>query len=236
MKLALAVILLYVATLAIFVVLHRRLRVRLKALEDELRRADASSVDVLRHFRHDVLNHVQVISGWLQLGRPERAMDYIAEARRRVEEEGEVLKLGVPSLARKLLAERMRLHAAGTTFMISGTPELDQDLGGLDDMLLQLVRASAEVVRRAAPAGERSLRLLVDRDGDRVLFSLLSEPEVTRGALLEQLGRDPAAEAGRTWREWTAWLAGSGGVLIWSPSEPRPSLVQISWPLLRSAS
>lgn len=47
---------------------------------------------LLRNQRHGFLNHLQVISGWLQLGKTDRAVQYINRAAARMEEEGQALR------------------------------------------------------------------------------------------------------------------------------------------------
>ncbi len=41
--------------------------------------AQAESVEIVRRYRHRYANHLQVISGWLQLGHSERAEQYLME-------------------------------------------------------------------------------------------------------------------------------------------------------------
>ena len=45
-------------------------------------------VTALRRLRHRQANHMQVIDGWLQLGRTERAAEYVREASVRIGQEG----------------------------------------------------------------------------------------------------------------------------------------------------
>ncbi|MDN5347286.1 MAG: hypothetical protein PWP65_850 [Clostridia bacterium] len=54
---------------------------------------------LLRAQRHSFLNHLQVISGFLQLGKPERALDYLKEVQLELENWGRIMRLKVPEVA-----------------------------------------------------------------------------------------------------------------------------------------
>ncbi|HHP51706.1 MAG TPA: hypothetical protein ENM97_08280 [Moorella mulderi] len=53
----------------------------------------------LRWQRHDYLNHLQVISGYLQLGKAEQALAYLQGVLKEMEELGKLMRLKSPSLA-----------------------------------------------------------------------------------------------------------------------------------------
>lgn len=54
---------------------------------------------LLRGQRHSFLNHLQVISGWLQLDRPERARHYLEMVAARVSAEADLMRSLPPSMA-----------------------------------------------------------------------------------------------------------------------------------------
>lgn len=60
----------------------------LKALETK------DIIGYLREQRHDFMNHIQVIWGYLQINKSEQAVSYIKEVNRKNESLGRVLKLG----------------------------------------------------------------------------------------------------------------------------------------------
>ncbi len=60
-------------------------------------------LDLLRFQRHSFLNHLQVISGWIQLGKLDRARDYLQEVATRLEAQGELSLVQPPDLVLVLL-------------------------------------------------------------------------------------------------------------------------------------
>src|SRR5690606_13105479 len=72
-------------------------------------------VEALRHQRHRFQNHLQVISGWLQLGKPERAIAYLATLRQSREQEGRLFTLS----DWRLLALLLEKHALAETNAVS---------------------------------------------------------------------------------------------------------------------
>lgn len=64
------------------------------------------TLEFCRQQRHDFLNHLQVVLGWLQLGRPERAITYIHEAREIYDKERQLFFNGNQELAINLLEVR----------------------------------------------------------------------------------------------------------------------------------
>jgi len=70
---------------------------------------------LLREQRHSFLNHLQVISGWLQLGRAERAAQYLNEVSARVAGESEVLRRAPVSLGLLLIEAGLEAETYGVT-------------------------------------------------------------------------------------------------------------------------
>ena len=54
---------------------------------------------LLRRMRHDYANHVQVISGWLELGQPEMIRIALLEMQAMLERDAEILHNSVPEAA-----------------------------------------------------------------------------------------------------------------------------------------
>ncbi|MDF2626429.1 MAG: hypothetical protein K0R39_260 [Symbiobacteriaceae bacterium] len=71
--------------------------------------SEAEALQLLRRQRHSFLNHLQVISGWLQLGRPERAQQYLEAVAARMTGESDVLRQASTGLS--LLVLELGLEA-----------------------------------------------------------------------------------------------------------------------------
>jgi hypothetical protein len=103
------------------------------------------ALHLLRRQRHSFLNHLQVISGWLQLGRPEKAGQYLETVSAQMAGESDVLRrapagLGLLVLELGLEAET---HGARLEWQAAG-PIDDLDLPALREMVLAALNDAAD--------------------------------------------------------------------------------------------
>lgn len=70
-------------------------------------------MEFARGYRHSLMNHLQVLTGWLQLGRVERAMSYVERLVGDLERERRLLERGGPRLAGLFLSRAARAGAGG---------------------------------------------------------------------------------------------------------------------------
>lgn len=73
----------------------------------------------LREQRHDYMNHIQVIWGYLQLNRPEKAADYISGMNSKLQVLGKVLKINSPLLALFLYNTICKVQSMGMNVEIN---------------------------------------------------------------------------------------------------------------------
>jgi len=73
----------------------------------------AQAVSLLRKQRHSFMNHLQVISGWLQLQRPDRAAQHIGALAPRLTAESDVLRLVSPENALLVLGLMLEAESYG---------------------------------------------------------------------------------------------------------------------------
>lgn len=160
----------------------------------------ADLLGVFRTQRHDFLNHLQVISGFIQLQKGEEARAYIREVARELERQGTILHLGVPEAAFALLVAlreaalaQVRLHYDIRCSLASCTVPGTRIGRALEAVLRRAVKVlSPPEVQR------RSLFLSLEKDGSRCLFRV-GVPVQDHGDLREAV--DAAGEE----------LAGCGG-------------------------
>ena len=76
-------------------------------------------MEVLRVQKHDFLNHLQVISGYLQLEKAEKARDYIQQVSHEIYHSGIITKLRVPEVAINLLILKNDAVSYGVNLDIS---------------------------------------------------------------------------------------------------------------------
>ncbi|MFZ5816381.1 MAG: Spo0B domain-containing protein [Bacillota bacterium] len=107
-------------------------------------------LELLRAQRHSFLNHLQVISGWLQLERSDRAAQYIRRVAAQLEAEGQVLRrvdsveAGLFILEVSLLAEP---YGVALEWRLTG----GGNPGGLDEARPRIVQALEEAARLPEP-------------------------------------------------------------------------------------
>jgi hypothetical protein len=116
----------------------------------------SQAMSLLRRQRHSLLNHLQVVSGWLQLGQPDRARRYLDVLAQRLEAESEALRAAPPALGLAMLELNLRAETYGATieWRWQASPEL-ADPGALS-------RAVEEALEAVARLSEGARRLVVD--------------------------------------------------------------------------
>ncbi len=82
-------------------------------------------LEIIRMQRHDFLNYIQVISGFLQLNKMEQARHYIDEAVKQINRFGEFIHLKPPEIAAALLEARNQAVKYGVEIdlQVGGNPE-----------------------------------------------------------------------------------------------------------------
>lgn len=85
---------------------------------------DEEALGLVRLLRHNFLNHLQVISGWLQLGQAERASAYLNQVAARLAGESQGARDLNPSLALALLAAAAQAETHGVTLQWHLPPAL----------------------------------------------------------------------------------------------------------------
>ncbi len=127
------------------------------------------TVALLRSQRHSFMNHLQVISGWLQLGRPDRARQYLESIASRMSGEGEAVRQVSSSTALAIMTLGLEAETYGVHLdwrVRKPAPSYgDEALEGL----MARVREAFELVS-ALPEAER--RVQVDL-GERIDLHML---------------------------------------------------------------
>lgn len=81
-------------------------------------------VNIFREQRHDFLNHFQVLLGYLQLNKPDRAVQYIKQVTGEMQEFGSVTKLENPYLVTALLLVCQRSKSIGIRLSIQAENQI----------------------------------------------------------------------------------------------------------------
>lgn len=105
---------------------------------------DAQALQLLRRQRHSLLNHLQVISGWLQIQRPERALQYLNGLADRMADESEAMRQGPPLLGLLVLELGMEAETYGVRLLWRCRGPLESVPEGLREQVLAAVHGVGE--------------------------------------------------------------------------------------------
>ncbi|MBC7335489.1 MAG: Spo0B domain-containing protein [Clostridia bacterium] len=151
----------------------------------------ATCLEIMRRQRHDFLNHLQVLSGLLQLHRPEQALNYIKEVTQELEQLGGILHLQWPRLILALLRWSMEAEQQDVQMRLVGSAGL---IGfGLDEeKVLKVVDGIWRAVMAAladVPWERRyvTLRLAAEEDGCCFIWEVAANEHLTAGHWREVL-------------------------------------------------
>ncbi|MFC5469450.1 Spo0B domain-containing protein [Cohnella suwonensis] len=175
-----AVLTLWTLGIAVGVVLvakrwHRRQSDRI------VTQAQLSSIRTLSHHRHDWMNELQILYGYLRLNKPDKAIAVVDRIRERMEQDSRVSQIGEPELATFLLSFRAMCDTVRLEVDVQNGFHLD----GKADRSDRLAKAIIGLVgiiryRASSPANgvDNVLKLGFSRDGGEVSVSLVYEGEL----------------------------------------------------------
>ena len=140
-----------------------------------------SFVEILSLIRHDYLNHLQVISGLIQLGKAEQAREYIKRVCSDTEKISKISRLTVPEIAEFLIMA----HYIGERNQINVVYDIGNDVDHcviprdiLAYILKELLELTLEYMAHSAST-EKVLKICLDKPDDilniRFIFNGLVE-------------------------------------------------------------
>jgi len=149
--------------------LTRKFRLQRDRREEEARRA---FLRTLSRLRHDWLNDLQIMYGYLQLNKPDKAAKIVDRIRERMETDSRISQLGHPELSLFLLSFPALCDHLRLEVKIAEGVTLEALRGGCGPFASGLIRLIQNVRLGAAPSGEREnvLRIGISRrDGELLL-------------------------------------------------------------------
>ncbi|NOU80631.1 sporulation protein [Paenibacillus sp. LMG 31459] len=181
----------WVAAVLAFSFLYNRrhyeeeLRIQEKTLQQAANRT-------LNHHRHDWMNDLQVLYGYIQLGKPDKSVLCVERIKERIALDSRIAKLGVPSLVFYLQSFRTYRSSLELEIEVEEGLQLEDKLSletgdELTSVIMQTVRAYQ--YSGLAPQGEaRKLRLGFSQEGRDILISFEGEgdhgnPELLQGQI-----------------------------------------------------
>lgn len=104
----------------------------------------SSSVRTLNHHRHDWMNDLQVVYGYIRLQKLDKTIDYVERIRERMAAESRIAKLGVPSLISYIQSFRTMTNSLSLEVDIKGDIHLNEmsvDSEKIADTLIHTINA-----------------------------------------------------------------------------------------------
>lgn len=99
----------------------------------------------IRSYSHDFQNHLQVISGLVQLNKPERIQEYIGQISGQIKEITKVAKIPVPEVATALFALQQQAARYGVPLLFDVKADLSDWSAAEDEIRGLLVQAFADI-------------------------------------------------------------------------------------------
>lgn len=109
---------------------------------------DDDVVDWLNVKRHDWLNHIQVIAGYLSLKQHDRLRAYLTHVQSEVEQESRICHLGYPPLSRYLL-EHCLMKQQGVIFNVYILKKFMIETEQLGERLLKTMKEIEQMVQKS---------------------------------------------------------------------------------------
>jgi sensor histidine kinase regulating citrate/malate metabolism len=150
-----------------------------------LTHSQVSAIRTLSHHRHDWMNELQILYGYLRLNKLERAVDVVDRIRGRMEQDSRVSQIGIPELATFLLSFRTVCDTMRLDLEIQDGLHLER-LPYRADMLSRTITGLVNVIR---------FRAVSPLSGENVLKLVLSQSEGALKIVMAYQGELAAADS-----------------------------------------
>lgn len=146
-----------------------------RELHVQEQRLQQAAIRTLGHHRHDWMNELQVLYGYIQLGKPDKSIQCVERIKESIALDSRIAKLGIPSLVFYLQSYRTYSTSLDLVIQVEEglqlsdklTPETGEEL---TSMVMQTVRAY-QYSGRAAQGDSGRLELDFRQSGDDILIS-----------------------------------------------------------------
>ncbi|MFX3634896.1 MAG: Spo0B domain-containing protein [Candidatus Pristimantibacillus sp.] len=141
----------------------------------------ASGIRTLNHHRHDWMNDLQVIYGYIRMNKPDKAVEYVDKIRERMIAESQIAKLGVPSLVSyiqsfRTLTNSLQLHVKIAQDI--NLNELPIDSLNVAETLMQIINTYRFAVKTGY-GDPASLTMEMTTDGQVLFAAFYYQGELT---------------------------------------------------------
>ncbi|MBC9783886.1 Spo0B domain-containing protein [Heliobacterium chlorum] len=103
-------------------------------------------IELWRHLRHDFVNHIQTIMGYVQINRQDRAVEYMKEVAAGLQAAGGILALGVMPVIACLILKAQELRQISVELQVRVSPQWNPSLWQGDRQARQLAEEALEAI------------------------------------------------------------------------------------------
>lgn len=127
---------------------------------------EMDTINLLRHYRHDWLNRLQLISGYIDIGDEAKAKEIMNDTINAAENESKLSNLGIPGFA----ADVLTFNWKGYTFTLNCDVACETTWTGYDRHFQAFFREITDFFEQFSFRGENNdLHLMISDDGSRKL-------------------------------------------------------------------
>ncbi|RUS47663.1 Spo0B domain-containing protein [Cohnella sp. AR92] len=123
-----------------------------------------TTINTVRHHRHDLMNEVQILYGYLKLGKPDKAIDVVERLKKQMEQDSRLSRLAAPKLIAYLLSFRTMCSTMKLEVEVADDFSLDSggslERGKFAEAVIGLIDA-IRVRSDVSPVGEENRLQLV---------------------------------------------------------------------------
>ncbi|MNI17291.1 Sporulation initiation phosphotransferase B [compost metagenome] len=161
-------------------------------LNKQLHESHLEMLQTINHLRHDWMNDIQVLFGYIQLKKLDQLTPYMDKIKMKMQQEGLLSKLGVPSLVAYLLA--FRVHSRSMQLEVELDQEINLKLLPLDSKLAAALVQDTIEMFKAHSIGDMQdepglLSLELDMEEDHLLLDFVYQGVYNREGLEEVIIR-----------------------------------------------
>lgn len=148
-------------------------------------------LEVLRVQRHNFLNHLQVISGLLQLKKYDRISEYIRQIGDNYNQESLVGRLESPEIVQAILTAELTVGKQGISIEKTITANLEKkikDEHGTAEILKEMIVIAGSMAQKTGYDSEPTVELRVAETGDSYDFQVAVVSSGEESNLINQVG------------------------------------------------
>lgn len=175
-----AIFLVWLVAAAAYWILEER-KEHQERLSRTIQAMQSASIRTLNHHRHDWMNDLQVLFGYIRLGKLDKTIQYVERIRERMAAESAVAKLGEPSLVSFIQSFRTVTNSLSLVVEIEGDlhlNELSLDGEAVAETLIHTINAYRFAVKPDL-GGLSVLRLTLSADEEALYAAFYYEGELT---------------------------------------------------------